>query len=129
MGSVTSIERFTRCPESMRREFEPRLRPASGLEIDLRTRSVSLDGEVVVLEPAEFALLGRLAREPQRAFTKAELCFALVHQGEHSEALGVDRHASRLRRKLGGRFVHNAWGVAYSLLEPAPGDGGGVVAA
>ena len=91
------------------------------IEISHPERSVSVGGEKVELSVKEFALLGRLAQEPTRVFTKEELLRDVWGYRSLGHTRTLEAHASRLRRKLdpeGGRFVVNCWGVGYRLVEP-----------
>jgi DNA-binding response OmpR family regulator len=94
---------------------------AGDIEIDRRTRRVTVRDTAVDLSAKEFELVAKLATEPHRVFTKEEL----LRQVWGFVALGrtrtLESHASRLRKKLrvddGDRFVVNVWGVGYRLLE------------
>jgi len=91
------------------------------IEISHPERSVSVGGEKIELSVKEFALLGRLAQEPTRVFTKEELLRDVWGYRSLGHTRTLEAHASRLRRKLdpdGGRFVVNCWGVGYRLVEP-----------
>jgi DNA-binding response OmpR family regulator len=94
---------------------------AGDLEIDRRTRRVRVRGVSVGLSAKEFALVAKLASEPERVFTKEEL----LRQVWGFQALGrtrtLESHASRVRKKLcvapDDRFIVNVWGVGYRLIE------------
>ena len=91
------------------------------IEINQPERSVSVGGVKVELSIKEFALLGRLAQEPTRVFTKEELLRDVWGYRSLGHTRTLEAHASRLRRKLDperGRFVVNCWGVGYRLVEP-----------
>ncbi len=91
------------------------------IEICHPERSVSVGGRKVELSAKEFGLLGRLAQEPTRVFTKEELLRDVWGYRSLGHTRTLEAHASRLRRKLdpdGGRFVVNCWGVGYRLVEP-----------
>lgn len=102
-----------------RRQPSERIR-VDTLVVDRATRRVTVDGRDVTLSRKEYRMLCILAEQPERVFTKDEL-IALIwgHTSlEHSRTL--ESHASRLRRKLDPverRFVINAWGVGYKLIE------------
>jgi DNA-binding response OmpR family regulator len=90
------------------------------LELDPVSRGAWVDGEAVHLTNKEFALALRLAAEPTRVFTRAELLSEVWGFRSAGETRTLDSHASRLRRKLSlGRrqFVVNVWGVGYRLLD------------
>ncbi len=93
--------------------------------IDTRTRDVRVDGRRVQLAQKEFELLVRLAREPERVFTKAELLAEVWQYRASARTRTLDSHASRLRRKLREcgtpiHLVENVWGVGYRLLGELP---------
>jgi DNA-binding response OmpR family regulator len=91
------------------------------IEISHSERSVSVGRRPVELSAKEFALLGALAGEPTRVFTKEELLRDVWGYRSIGHTRTLEAHASRLRRKLDperGRFVVNCWGVGYRLVEP-----------
>jgi DNA-binding response OmpR family regulator len=90
------------------------------LELDPMSREAWVDGQVVHLTNKEFALALRLAAEPLRVFTRAELLCDVWGFQSAGATRTLDSHASRLRRKLSvgtRRFVVNVWGVGYRLLD------------
>ena len=91
------------------------------LTVDRRTRNVTVRGEAVELAGREFALLAKLADEPNRVFTKDELLRDVWGFRSLGRTRTLDSHASRLRRKLNRpgehAFVVNVWGVGYRLIE------------
>ncbi len=90
-----------------------------GLVLDIRARSVHMQGRAVELRPLEFELLEHLARDPERVFPKDELLRSIWGYRSDGSTRTVDTHASRLRRKLDPdgrkRWVINVWGVGYRL--------------
>jgi DNA-binding response OmpR family regulator len=103
------------------RPSEGRLRVGE-LELDPVAREVRLRGARVMLSQKEFALLRRLAAEPTRVFTKAELLRDVWGFRAMGATRTLDSHACRLRQKLsvrGDRFVVNVWGVGYRLIDGA----------
>jgi DNA-binding response OmpR family regulator len=100
---------------------------APPVRIDTRTRDVRVAGRPIRLAQKEYELLLRLAREPERVFTKAELLKDVWGYRASARTRTLDSHASRLRRKLraaGGpvALVENVWGVGYRLLGVMPLD-------
>ena len=98
---------------------------APPVRIDLSTRDVRVAGRRVELSQKEFQLLERLAREPRRVFTKAELLRDIWGYRAPGRTRTLDSHASRLRRKLREAgspvvLVENVWGVGYRLLGVLP---------
>jgi two-component system response regulator ResD len=89
-----------------------------GLEIDLPTRTVVVQGEEVHLTPKEFDLLYTLASHPRRVFSRQELIERVWRYTPKGDLRTVDTHIKRLRGKLQeGRNVPWAlgtvWGVGY----------------
>jgi DNA-binding response OmpR family regulator len=101
------------------RRGEGRLRVGE-LDVDPVSREVRLRGARVALSQKEFALLRRLAAEPTRVFTKAELLRDVWGFRALGATRTLDSHACRLRQKLssrGDRYVVNVWGVGYRLVD------------
>ncbi len=98
---------------------------AGPIEIDARTRVVVVAGTPLPLSQKEYALLRKLASDPQRVFTKEELLRDVWDYRSSSRTRTLDSHASRLRRKLRTLdaetpFVENVWGVGYRLIGLLP---------
>ena len=89
---------------------------AGEIEIDRPTRRVTVAGRRVVLPSKEYELLLKLASDPHRVFTKDELLRDVWGFRAQARTRTLDSHASRLRRRLGGPYVKNVWGVGYCLL-------------
>ena len=98
------------------------------LELDPMSRDAWVDGEAVRLTNKEFALALRLATEPTRVFTRAELLSEVWGFQSVGATRTLDSHASRLRRKLScgrQRFVVNVWGIGYCLVQGSSVHGDG----
>lgn len=101
------------------RPLEPETLRYGPLTIHLLRREVTLAQQVVALTPREFTLLAVMAREPGRAFSRAEL----VEKAFGYDYAGFDRtvdvHIANLRRKLEGntsaRYIHTLHGVGYKF--------------
>jgi DNA-binding response OmpR family regulator len=93
---------------------------AGPIVIDVRSREVHVFDRPVELSAKEYDLLVRLAGEPTRVFTRAELMRAVWGRQTFGHSRTLDSHASRLRRKLCGdgpdKLVINVWGVGYRLV-------------
>ena len=70
------------------------------LTIDLRRRSVTINGTPVHLTPTEHRLLTTLASEPERVFSRDELAEVIWGYDSLGESRAVDVHIRRLRAKL-----------------------------
>lgn len=100
---------------------EPTIR-VGGLEIDPRTRKVTLDGAAVSLTRKEFDLLTALASRHGEVVSKRTLLSEVWQQAYGGGDRTVDVHLSWLRRKLGEtaaepRFLHTVRGVGIRLAE------------
>jgi DNA-binding response OmpR family regulator len=105
-------------------EAAPRTIVVGGLEIDLKGRVVTLDGQQLDLSPREFDLLAYLAARPGDVVTKRELLTEVWQVPYGGADKTVDVHMSWLRRKLGEtasepRFLHTVRGVGVKLVGPA----------
>jgi DNA-binding response OmpR family regulator len=94
---------------------------AGDLVVDRRTRRVSVRNTAVPLSAKEFELVAKLASEPYRVWTKADLLRDVWGFKALGRTRTLESHASRVRKKLcvgpEDRFVVNVWGVGYRLLE------------
>ena len=107
------------------RPAAPDVLEAGPVHIDTRTRDVRVDGRRIHLSQKEYELLVKLAREPERVFTKEELLYEVWDYRAPARTRTLDSHASRLRRKLREAgtihaLVENVWGVGYRLLGEVP---------
>ena len=101
---------------------------ADGLQIEISTRRVLVDGEQADLTRREFELLSFLATHPNRALTISELLervwgSSVDYQDKHT----VAEHVRRLRQKIGDRWIETVRGVGYrfapaGVTPPRPDD-------
>jgi DNA-binding response OmpR family regulator len=92
-----------------------------GIEIDERTKSVSIHGEPVSLSPKEFYLLALLASDLGRVYTNEEIITELW--GGDSRATGADvkQYVYQLRSKIerdphSPQWIQNVKGFGYKLV-------------
>jgi DNA-binding response OmpR family regulator len=93
---------------------------AGEIVVDPSRRKVWVGEREVALSNKEFGLLRVLAGDPSRVFSKRELLEAVWGYRSPARTRTLDSHASRLRRKLDpehGRYVVNAWGFGYRLID------------
>ena len=88
------------------------------LRVDVAARETTLDGRLLDLTKVEFDLLAKLASEPRRAFTRAQLLEGVWGTDWYGDDHFVDVHIGNLRKKLGEsgsspRFVHTVRGVGF----------------
>ncbi len=90
-----------------------------GLEVDVPTRIVEINGERIHLTPKEFDLLYFLASEPVTVFTREEIIrHVWGYESVSNDLRTVDTHVKRLRMKLEESYdvpwrIATVWGVGY----------------
>jgi DNA-binding response OmpR family regulator len=90
------------------------------IELDLASRIVHVDAEVVHLTPTEFDLLAFLAKRPGRVFTRDQLLGEVWGYRDGAGGRTVDSHVRALRRKLGADVMRTVHGVGYAAGDAAP---------
>ena len=86
-----------------------------GLILDPAARSVTLDGEPVVLTGREFELLQLLLDNAGRVLTRRTLEEQLYNWEEAVESNALEVHVHHLRRKLGASLIRTVRGVGYMV--------------
>jgi DNA-binding response OmpR family regulator len=81
---------------------QPTLLTAGSLEIDVRSRQVRVGGRSLELPPMQYRLLEKLASEPTRLWSRAELLREVWGFRSPPRTRTVDVHVARLRRTLTG---------------------------
>jgi DNA-binding response OmpR family regulator len=93
------------------------------LVIDRAARRVAVCGREVALAAKEYALLVKLAQEPDRVLTREHLLRDVWGYRTYVATRTLESHASRIRRKLEEAgltgYVVNVWGVGYKLRHVA----------
>jgi two-component system response regulator RegX3 len=89
------------------------------LEIDTRTRNVTLGGSPVALTPKEHDLLVYLARDPGAVFTRKQLIEDVWDQNWWGSTKTLDVHIASLRKKLAPELIETVRGVGFRLAEAA----------
>ncbi|MFN8521371.1 MAG: response regulator transcription factor [Chloroflexota bacterium] len=92
------------------------------LELDVGRMLVTVAGRRVDLTPTEFQLLGAMARQPGRVFTRAQLLDAVHGVAFESYERAIDAHVKNIRRKLepdphAPRHLVTVFGVGYRLAD------------
>ena len=87
--------------------------------IDRSARRVLVLGKEIALASKEYALLLRLAQDPDRVMTREQLLRDVWGYRTFVPTRTVESHASRVRCKLTAAglpgWVVNLWGVGYKL--------------
>ena len=93
------------------------------LHIDTVAQLVDVDGRPVRVSRTEYELLLKLASEPTRVFTKAQLAHTVWGREEISGRT-LDSHVARLRVRCaaaGADVIQTRWGVGWALTNPEAG--------
>ncbi|MDB6153305.1 MAG: Two component transcriptional regulator, winged helix family [Chthoniobacteraceae bacterium] len=93
------------------------------LRIRLNSRSVTLDGNPLVMTPVEFDLLSSMARAKGRIRTRDHLLEEIRDRDYEVFDRSIDVHISALRKKLGDdpktpRFIRTVRSAGYMLIDP-----------
>ena len=92
-----------------------------GVQVDLVTRRVAVDGRPVSLTATEFDLLAYLMQHPARVFTREQLLSEVWGYAAYVGTRTVDVHVAQVRVKLGDASpIRTVRGVGYSAEEPGP---------
>lgn len=96
---------------------EPTRLTAGGLTLDLLTREVRRGGELIELQPREFALLEYLLRSAKRVVTKTMILEHIFDFSFDPQTNVVDVLVHRLRSKVDPEktLIHTMRGVGYVL--------------
>ena len=88
------------------------------LEIDLRSREVTVEGKSIELTPTEFDLLAYLAHHPGQVFTRLQLLREVQGYTYDAFARTIDTHVKNLRHKIetdpkDPKYILTVHGVGY----------------
>lgn len=85
------------------------------LQMDLRTRRVTMDNVELTLTSQEFELLRVLMESPDTAISRQQLLRAAWGYQGMGVTRTVDVHVQRLRRKLGSGYIETVYKTGYRL--------------
>jgi len=93
-----------------------------GLSLDFLKHEAFLTGKPLNLTPVEFKLLGVLAKEPGRVFSRAQIIEKAFGYDFDGFDRTIDVHILKLRRKIEPdprhpRYIKTVYGAGYKLLE------------
>jgi two-component system response regulator ResD len=119
VARVDAVMRRTRAGEA---SAEP-LR-SGDLEIDPRSRSVTVSGREIELTQREFDLLHFLAIHPGQVFSRDQLMDRVWQFAFYTDTTTVTVHIRRLRAKIerdpaSPRWIQTVWGVGYRFTPEA----------
>jgi DNA-binding response OmpR family regulator len=94
---------------------------AVGLELDLRTRRVSADGERHDLSSREFALAEEFFRHPDQVLSREQLLSRVWGLNFDPASNVVEVYVRYLRSKIGSDRIENVRGMGYRLRSRSGG--------
>ena len=91
-----------------------------GVELDDRTKSVTVDGEPVALTPTEYAILRLLMSNPGKVYSTKALYEAVWQEAAFGNEGAVAVHIRHLREKIEinpsePRYLKVVWGQGYKM--------------
>jgi two-component system, OmpR family, response regulator RegX3 len=87
-----------------------------GLEVDMRARRATLDGQELPLTPRELDLLALLASDPGAAFSRDRIYEEVWKSRWYGSPKVIDVHVAALRKKLGDPgWIETVRGVGFRL--------------
>jgi DNA-binding response OmpR family regulator len=93
-------------------------RRSSRLSMDDKTRTASLDGEVLALTAKEFDLLHFLWSDPGVVFRRNEILDAVWEIDWYGTTKTLDAHVAAIRKKLGDQgWIEAVRGVGFRFVE------------
>jgi DNA-binding response OmpR family regulator len=90
-----------------------------GLEVDTRSRTVAVAGEIVELTAREFDLLAFLAAHPREVFSRGQILERVWESStDWQDPATVTVHIRRIRQKIESdpqspRWITTVWGIGY----------------
>lgn len=110
--------------QSIVRRLEQTGQPSTAggpIQIDERSKSVTVQGEPVQLSPKEFHLLTLLASDPGRVFTNEEIIDEIWGSGSRATGPDVKQCVYQLRSKIerdpqSPQWIQNVKGFGYKLI-------------
>ena len=117
---VSPTELTARVRAALRRHADPETFRLGGLEIDFRTRRVTVDGRPVELTATEYELLRVLATNAGHVVTHEELLRQVWRDDKESDSSRVGAFVKKLRHKLGDdpatpAYISSVRGVGYRM--------------
>ena len=115
VARIRAVTRRTAATDGANDDVDPVLR-SGPLEVDTRTRRVTLDGEEIVLTRKEFDLLALLARDPGATRTRDQILEEVWDAHWYGPTKTLDVHVASLRKKLGDPgLIETVRGVGFRL--------------
>ncbi|MFS1512264.1 response regulator transcription factor [Chengkuizengella sp. SCS-71B] len=92
----------------------------SGLEIDVKRRSVTVNGKPIELTYKEFEVLLLLSSHPNQVFSRDQLLNKVWNSDYEGDMNTVTVHVRRLREKIEPeaskpKYIKTVWGIGYKI--------------
>lgn len=93
---------------------------AGGIEMDDKSKSVTLDGEPVMLTPTEYDILKLFLENPNKVYSSSQIYREVWHDTPLGAEGTIAVHIRHLREKLEinpsePRYLKVVWGQGYKL--------------
>ncbi|MDF2945815.1 MAG: DNA-binding response regulator [Bacillales bacterium] len=95
----------------------------NGLLWDEEKFSISFGGKSLVVTPKEFALIGKLIKNPNKVLTRDQLIESLWDDDTETEGRTIDSHIRNIREKLRvvgfpvEEHLKTVWGIGYKWVQ------------
>lgn len=88
--------------------------------LDLTSRDFKANGKNIELTAHEFGIVELLMKNPQKAYTKQEIFFAVWGEQYYIDDKAINVHISHIRSKLQGTetedYIQTVWGIGFKLI-------------
>ena len=103
-----------------RPESQPGTLTIGGIELDDRTKTVTVDGDPVAVTPTEYSILHLLMSNPGRVYSTKALYEAVWQEAAFGSESSVAVHIRHLREKIEinpsePRYLKVVWGQGYKM--------------
>lgn len=93
----------------------------SGIRLDIASRNIEVNGNIVELTPTEFKLLELFLKYPNRVFSRLQLIERIQDIAFEGYERTVDTHVKNLRKKIGDspgepQYIKTVYGVGYKFV-------------
>lgn len=91
------------------------------LVLNMETRDVTLNGQVLAVTPTEFSILVLFMKEPGRAFSRNQILGAVQDIAYEGYDRSIDSHVKNLRKKLNADSespfnIKTVYGIGYKMV-------------
>ena len=87
--------------------------------LDLTSHIFTANGRNIELTAHEFGIIELLMKNPQKAYTKQEIFFAVWGEQYYIDDKAINVHISHIRSKLHGtgteKYIQTVWGIVFKL--------------